>query len=380
MILGINASRARSGGAKLHIFKIISNLNPILFDINKIHIWAEEDLLLQLPNKKWLQKHDYKKKNIFIELFWEFFMLPILLIKNNCDILFNVDSGSVCRFKPCVSLNQDILCFENDEVTKLGYSYERLRQIILKFIQSRTLYNSNGTIFLTNYAVKLFKSSINNKFYTYKIIPHGIDKIFKYKDNYQFDNTSELTIKCLYVSPIWSFKHQWNVVKAISQVRNLGYNINLTLIGRTKTPYFKKLKNEIDISDPKKKFVQIIGEIKPNDLKLYYANSDIFIFASSVESFGITLLEAMSYGLPIACSELSSMSETLGNSGHYFNPYNIASIKSSIIQLIADEKKRKQLGISARIRSNNFSWAKTTFETFQYIQEIHQKYNKTSNV
>lgn len=129
-----------------------------------------------------------------------------------------------------------------------------------------------------------------------------------------------------------------------------------------------------------KKFVQIIGEIKPNDLKLYYANSDIFIFASSVESFGITLLEAMSYGLPIACSELSSMSETLGNSGHYFNPYNIASIKSSIIQLIADEKKRKQLGISARIRSNNFSWAKTTFETFQYIQEIHQKYNKTSNV
>ena len=72
MILGINASRARSGGAKLHIFKIISNLNPILFDINKIHIWAEEDLLLQLPNKKWLQKHDYKKKIFLSNSFGSF--------------------------------------------------------------------------------------------------------------------------------------------------------------------------------------------------------------------------------------------------------------------------------------------------------------------
>ena len=53
-----------------------------------------------------------------------------------------------------------------------------------------------------------------------------------------------------------------------------------------------------------------------------HKKSDIFVFASNSETFGITLLEAMSQAVPIVCSNQSSLPEVLQDGGLYFDPSN----------------------------------------------------------
>jgi len=71
--------------------------------------------------------------------------------------------------------------------------------------------------------------------------------------------------------------------------------------------------------------------------------ADLFVFASSCETFGISLLEAMAVGLPIACSNKSSLPETLQDGGEYFDPEDDQSIASAVKRLILDPVSRKKL-------------------------------------
>jgi glycosyltransferase involved in cell wall biosynthesis len=80
------------------------------------------------------------------------------------------------------------------------------------------------------------------------------------------------------------------------------------------------------------------------------------------------LIEAMSAGLPIACSQSQPMPEFLSSSGVYFDEEDINSISNSIEKLILDTNSRKNLSDSVRILSENYSWIKCANETFSFIK------------
>ena len=73
IIIGIDASRNRSGGAKAHLIGILNNFNENLLDkIEQIHVWSYGELLNFLPDKEWLIKHNPKElnKSILHQLWW----------------------------------------------------------------------------------------------------------------------------------------------------------------------------------------------------------------------------------------------------------------------------------------------------------------------
>ncbi len=123
-IIGINASRGRSGGAKAHLIGILSALNPQEYGIEKVHVWAYKELLGSLPNVSWLIKHDssYLQRSIIYQLWWEYCILPKELKQNDCEILFNIDAGSICPFLPCVTMSQDMLPFDAVEIKRYKLS------------------------------------------------------------------------------------------------------------------------------------------------------------------------------------------------------------------------------------------------------------------
>ena len=65
------------------------------------------------------------------------------------------------------------------------------------------------------------------------------------------------------------------------------------------------------------------------------------IFPSPYENFAYTLIEAMSCGTAIACSNTTGMPDTCHEAALYFNPYDIEEIAEKISMLISDEKLRK---------------------------------------
>jgi glycosyltransferase involved in cell wall biosynthesis len=166
------------------------------------------------------------------------------------------------------------------------------------------------------------------------------------------------------------YKHQWDVVRAISKLRKREKAVQLTLVGGGAGPAQKRLEDEISRSDPHKSFVVTMPFVPHDALPSLMANADLFIFASSCENLPVTLLEAMATGLPIACSNRGPMPEVLQDGGVYFNPENADSIATAIERLITDEALRISVAQRAKDLSDQYSWARCAAETWTFLRKV----------
>lgn len=108
----------------------------------------------------------------------------------------------------------------------------------------------------------------------------------------------------------------------------------LVLIGGSGKWYDKvvKLINDNNISN-----VDVIKNISDNQLKLYYKNAELFVYPSFYEGFGLTPVEALYFGIPVACSSEASLKEVLEDAVIYFNPYDVDDMGNKIIKLLNDK-------------------------------------------
>ena len=372
MILGINASRARSGGARAHLIGILSNIDLHQHGISEIHVWSFSSLLDALPSEPWLFKHCpiELKCSIFRQILWERFSLPKALKKNKCSILLNVDAGTVSRFSPAVTMSRDMLSYEPGEIDRYNYfSKKRIRLVLLRYMQNHSLRFSNAVIFLTRYAAGVIQKSCGS-LSNISYIPHGVGKEFtKVQKINSWTYGDKPTIRCLYISPIWAFKHQWVVVDAIHALREKGYDINITFVGGGEPKSLDMLNKKVLSLDPDKRFVIQTGHVLHNELSLHLAQADLFIFASSCENMPNTLVESMAAGLPIVCSNRGPMPEVLEDGGIYFDPENPVEIAEAIEEIITNKDKRKWLAKRAKELSRQYSWERCSQETFSVITQ-----------
>ena len=348
-------------------------------DIKEIHIWSYRVLLDDIPSKPWLIKHYSKEleKSLIHQIFWQAFKLAKLVSREKCDILYTTDASTFCRFKPMVVMSQDLSCYENEIIKSYGYfNYALFRLYSILILQNIAFRSSAGVIFLTKYASKLVQSSCGH-LKNFSIIPHGISKEFKLaQNNKEWPINNDEPIRCIYVSPLLLYKHQWIVVRAIYELRKKGYNIILTLIGGGSGKAKKILNNQINKLDPNKLFVFQMDFVSQKEIINQLKSSHIFLFASSCENMPITLLEAMAVGIPIACSSKGPMSEILENGGIYFDPKKHYSISEAVEKIIINILLRDKNKLNAKQISNKYSWERCAHETWNFISGTYWRINK----
>jgi glycosyltransferase involved in cell wall biosynthesis len=375
IVVGIDASRNCSGGAIDHIVGILSAGDPRARGISEIHIWSYRRLVEKLPNVPWLIKHNPPELELSLlrRVWWQYFSLPGEIKKHKCDILFASDAGTVCSGVPMVVLSQDALSYEPGVMKSFGISLAQLRLLLLFFIQNRSMRNAVGVIFLTKYVANLIQRStgpLNNIF----IIPHGIDDIFKQKNTQRpWPKNGEQPIRCIYVSNVAMYKNQWVVVRAIKNLRDRGFNLQLQLIGGGTGRAKQLLDDEIAFSDPDSLFVKSVGFICHEDLPNVIISADVFIFASSCETISITLMEGMAMGMPIACSDKGPMPELLQDGGVYFDPKDANSIAAAVEEIITNHDRRLFIAKRAKELSEQFTWEQCSSETWEFLRDCAVK-------
>ncbi len=109
--------------------------------------------------------------------------------------------------------------------------------------------------------------------------------------------------------------------------------------------------------------IKIIHGIDNTMLNILYGMSDVMVFPSLREGFGLPPLEAMACGTPVIASNASSMPEVLGNAALSINPLDIREISNAIIAILENSNLRKHLLGAGLKRSNEFSWERTALET-----------------
>jgi len=372
IVIGIDASRNRSGGARSHIKGIIGAGEPADHGIREVHLWSYRALLDSIPNQPWLVKHNPREleQPLVKQIWWQATRLAGEATEAGCDVLFTTDASTLCRYRPQVVMSQDMLSYEPGIMRSFGLTKARLRLLAILFVQNRAMRNAQGVIFLTRYASRVIQDG-TGRLHRITVIPHGVAPAFKEQTHmWSWPDNNERPVRCLYVSNSAMYKNQWVVVRAVAILRKRGYDMQLILAGGGTGRARSMLEQEIVRSDPYKQFVHTLGHVHHDGLPSILAGSDLFVFASSCENLPITLLEAMAVGLPIACSNRGPMPEVLDDGGIYFDPENAESIASAIETMIKDEKLRITIAQRAKVLSDQYTWARCAAETWDFICNV----------
>jgi L-malate glycosyltransferase len=123
------------------------------------------------------------------------------------------------------------------------------------------------------------------------------------------------------------------------------------------------------------KNITFTGHILHKEIVKYFQKLSIFIAVSTQESFGVSILEAASCGIPAITSNVGGLPEVNKNlkTGYIIEANNEKMLSEKIIKLYYNDKLRKEMGKKAR---------KTVIEKFDWNQNlekmitIYSKYNK----
>lgn len=378
--VGIDAANLRQGGGITHLAELLNELKPGELGISKVVVWAGSAMVARLPNFPWLIKETPSalEGSLLKRTFWQLFSLSRCAHMARCDVLLVPGGSYLGSFSPVVAMSQNLLPFEFAELKRSGVSLFSLKMLILRLVQSFTFRRSNGVIFLTDYARSIVLKVTGQIRGLTCVIGHGVSKNFYVEPRAQ-KSIKEYSVanpfQIIYVSTVDAYKHQLRVIEAMQVLRDRGYPVKLTMIGsaaKNSLHLVSKALEEQDFGKSTKSNLrdEYLGVIPYEKLLDYYHRSDLAVFASSCETFGIILAEKMLAGLPIACSQMSCMSEILRDGGLYFDPLDSRSIANSIEQYLLSPQLREESIKKSQQRAQEFTWADSARQTFEFIVKV----------
>jgi len=130
-----------------------------------------------------------------------------------------------------------------------------------------------------------------------------------------------------------------------------------------------ELKNIIERSEFKED-VHVLGRKSESDMKLILGSSLALTYVSTLEGFGIPMLEAMKSGVPVITGNSSSMPEICGGAALYADSKNPQDIANQMKVISNDELLRKDLIAKALERAEFFSWDEGSKKFWRVIERL----------
>ncbi|MCG8390500.1 MAG: glycosyltransferase [Cytophagales bacterium] len=141
-----------------------------------------------------------------------------------------------------------------------------------------------------------------------------------------------------------------------------GLDINLLLV-RKPNEEIKQLLKRKEIS------YEWYSELSEDQLAAIYLKTDILFFGSTYEGFGLPIIEAQSFGIPVITSNLCSMPEVAGLNSLLINPYDKYDIREALEKIRTDKDFRETLSVQGKKNVDRF---RIDIISKKY-QELYQK-------
>jgi glycosyltransferase involved in cell wall biosynthesis len=111
-------------------------------------------------------------------------------------------------------------------------------------------------------------------------------------------------------------------------------------------------------ASPHSDLIRFTGFVAEADMDKLWADAGFYVFPSLFEGFGLSLVEAMSKGIPCACSNNGSLGEIAADVAVTFNPESVDEIASALERLLGESDAEREARIARGIEHvKKFSWS-----------------------
>ena len=351
--------------SKKYDVKIIStyklNNEPSFFIDDKVEI---KYLITKLkPNKEEL-KNAIKSKNIFKILKELYISLKVLFLRK-------------------FLMKKEIKKLDSDIIISTRYFHNLLlgkyaKKGVIKIAQEHTHHNNDCKYInrvinslknidyfmpvskeLTEFYYKKLKNTKTKCIY----IPHSLEKYPDIVSNLQEKNI----ISVGRLSPEKGFIDLIDIFKLVHD-KHLDWKLNIVGDGSEKEKLIKKIEY-YNLQD----YIKLYGFLNRKELENLYLKSSIYTMTSFTESFGLVLIEAESYGIPIVVMDSAKGALEIVNNnenGIIINNRDKEEMVNKINYLIENIEERKRLGVNGRKNSKKYKKEIISNKWFKFIDSL----------
>ncbi len=376
MKIGINALYllpGKVGGSETYIRNLVKCFaksgddNVFVVFINKESVGIFEDLSPMIE----VVLCPLSASHRAFRILWEQFLLPVQVRRHNIDILFSAGMTSpfFCPVPSVLVLFdlQHVNQPQNFPVVHLWF----LRTII--YLSAKT---ADGIVAISekvkNDIVKFYKIIPDEIAVTYLAVDHEVfyprvkNEVETIRTKYGLPEKF-----VLYAASSLPHKNHIRLFEALKIVKKEGCRMKLVLIGaRDKGDDLIAAKiKEMDLEED----IVFTGWLPFEDIPLIYCASEVFVFPSLHEGFGIPVLEAMACGIPVVCSDIEPIMEVAGDAAFLVDPYNPADIARGIITVVRDKQACADLVVKGHKRAAEFTWENTAEKSLSFLSSFRKR-------
>jgi glycosyltransferase involved in cell wall biosynthesis len=365
MNIGINALFNATGGS-------LTNLRILLEEWSKDPVTQNTKIFLYSTRQTWEKIKDLRLQRIQVRfapdgwscfgrrLFFEQLWLPFVGKRDDLDVLFCPANTTPCFFHaPVIVTFQNIAPFEPGiPWWEMGLR-RTFRFKILKYFMFLSAWRAQKVLFGSQYFRDLFCKSTGLLQMKTAVIPRSTPSRTKDSD-LRLDRLAQAKgypLKqpfLLCVSHLHPYKKLIELIEAFAEAKKSPYldEVQLVIAGKAylSSQYGNRVRQRIIDLSLAESAVAMVGELSESEIEVLLNHADAFIFSSVCENCPTSLVEAMQHGLPLLCSDKSSMPEVAGEAAAYFDPTNVKQItsvlysiykKPNLLQELSDKSKKR---------------------------------------
>lgn len=198
-----------------------------------------------------------------------------------------------------------------------------------------------------------------------KVIYTPISPIFTGIKNYP--QSALLTGVIKYYLQVGTIEERKNALESVMALDYLPEEMHCVLVGR-ETRYAERLrsyahKHKLD------KRLHILNDVNDEELVKIYMHADCFVYPSRYEGFGLPIIEAIRYGLPIIAATGSCLEEAGGSEGIYVSPDKPESLAKAIMEMASSTNRGERV-------SRMQSYVERSFDSKKFVSQIMELYDR----
>jgi glycosyltransferase involved in cell wall biosynthesis len=303
--------------------------------------------------------------NLIVRIATEQILLPLLALVHRCDILHS--TGNTV---PVLLGRRNIVTIHD-----IYFVHDPLRFAFWKRHYLQVLVKLSARV--SRLIITVTRCTKNDIVTYYRADPSLVAITYEgYKKIAADDTSGILAVRQRYgiTEPYYLFvgtlEPGKNLRNLISGFKGLSVEMQLVVVGKWWVRYKETFRHVEELGLTKR--VIFTGYVPDSDLATLYANAMAFVLPSFHEGFGLPMVEAMSFGCPVCCSNTSCLPEIAGDAALLFNPHDVTQIEDAL-KRVRDPQVRNALAAKGHERLKRFTWESCARRTIQVYDSIAAK-------